>query len=217
MRRLYRHLVALIPLTAFALFGQVPSSALAHAQDNKAAAVIGEQISRPDPDAPAVKIGGPYTLIDQNGHVVTDATYHGSYQLVFFGFTYCPDICPTGLQTMITALSLLPAPVAEKVQPILITVDPARDTVEKMKEYAAMFSPRLVALTGTETQIAAVAKAYKVYYTQSRIEGDEDEEAYTVNHTSFYYLMNPDGSYKTIFAPDIEADAMAKQLNDIVK
>lgn len=207
----------IIALAALTLIGQGQLSAQAHAQDSKAAAVIGEQTSRPDPSAPAVKIGGPYTLIDQNGRVVTDATYRGSYQLVFFGFTYCPDICPTGLQTMITALSLLPAPIAEKVQPILITVDPARDTVEKMREYAAMFSPRLVALTGTETQIAAVAKAYKVYYTQSRIEGDEDEEAYTVNHTSFYYLMNPDGSYNTIFAPDIEADAMAKQLSSIVK
>src|SRR5580658_10300715 len=114
---------------------------------------------------PTGSIGGPFTLTDQDGKTVHDTDFHGKYLLVYFGYTYCPDLCPTGLDGMAHALTQL-GPDANKVQPIFVTIDPARDTPEKLKDYLASFNPDIVALTGTPEQIADVAREYQVYYAK---------------------------------------------------
>ena len=137
-------------------------------------------------------IGGPFTLTDGNGKQVTDQDFRGKYMLVFFGFTFCPDICPTTLNMVSDALDRL-GPKADKIAPLFITVDPKRDTPAVVKQYAAAFGPRIVGLTGTPEQIKAVAKAYRVYYAEHRTgEGPGD---YSMDHSSVMYLMGPDGTF----------------------
>jgi protein SCO1/2 len=138
-----------------------------------------------------VAIGGPFTLVDQNGVTRHDTDFHGKLMLVYFGYTYCPDACPTALMEMSRAMDELGAK-AEEVQPIFITVDPARDTVQQMKLYVANFSPRLLGLTGTPEQIAAAAHAYRVYYQKAPQAGSDD---YLMDHSSFIYVMGRDGRY----------------------
>jgi protein SCO1 len=151
-------------------------------------------------------IGGPFQLTDQNGKPRTDADFRGQYMLVFFGYTNCPDVCPTTLQTLTDAMAALGAKAA-KVTPVFITVDPERDTAKALKDYAGNFTPRLVALTGSPGEIAAVAKEYRVYYAKSG-EGPN----YAMDHTALIYLMAPDGSYLTHYAPQATADDIAKDL-----
>ncbi|MFT3733058.1 MAG: SCO family protein [Hyphomicrobium sp.] len=139
-------------------------------------------------DRPAV--GGPFSLIDNTGKRVTDKDYLGHYMLVFFGYTNCPDICPAGLQIMSAALDKL-GKRADDIVPIFITLDPARDTQEKMATYVKAFSPKLVGLTGSESDIAATAKAYRVYY--QKVSDDNDPKNYTVDHSAIFYLMGKDG------------------------
>lgn len=164
--------------------------------------------------APAPAIGGPFTLVDQDGNTVTDADFHGRYMLIYFGYTYCPDVCPTGLTRNSDALDLM-GDAADKVVPVFITVDPERDTVALMKDYADFFHPRLVALTGTPEQIAAVAKAYRVYYAKAQEEG-ADADDYLVDHTSITYVMGPDGQFLSHFGHDVSPERMAERLNKIV-
>lgn len=167
--------------------------------------------SAADTEAPV--IGGPFTLTDQHGNTVTDADFRGRYMLVYFGFTYCPDVCPTALATITEAMSRL-GDAADAIVPILITVDPERDTPEQLKMYASHFSPRLVALTGTPEQIAGVAKAYRIYYAKVAQQGADD--AYTMDHSAITYLMGPDGAYVRHFSHATSADQMAEQLREIV-
>jgi cytochrome oxidase Cu insertion factor (SCO1/SenC/PrrC family) len=158
-------------------------------------------------------IGGPFTLTDQYGKKVTDADYRGRYMLVFFGFTNCPDICPAGLQLISAALDKL-GDKAAKVVPIFISVDPARDTPEKLAAYAKNFDDRLVALTGTPEEVAAVAKAYRVFYEKTPNEATPAD--YGMNHTSIIYLMGPDGEYAAHFTPMTSVDQMAEQLGKLL-
>ena len=151
-------------------------------------------------------IGGPFTLTDQNGKPRSDADFRGQYMLVFFGYTNCPDVCPTTLQTLTDAMTALGAK-AGKVTPVFITVDPERDTAKTLKDYAANFTPRLVALTGTPAEIAAVTKEYRVYYAKAG-EGAN----YAMDHTALIYLMGPDGRYVTHYAPQATSDDIAKDL-----
>lgn len=158
-------------------------------------------------------IGGPFTLTDQDGKTRSDSEFRGRLMLVNFGFTNCPDICPLGLQLMTDALETLGKD-ADKVQPIFITVDPARDTPAVMKDYVAHFSERIVGLTGTPEQVAAAAKAYRVYY---KVHGDPATNPnYAVDHSGFIYLMGRDGKFLTHFThdtpPDKMADAVRKHL-----
>ena len=142
-------------------------------------------------------VGGPFTLTDQHGAAVTDQDFAGRYMLIYFGYTYCPDVCPLSLSNMAQAVDLLPADKAEQVVPIMITVDPERDTVGQLAEYAPLFHPRLVALTGTPEQIKQAAKAYRVYYSKA---GNGDSDAYLMDHSTFIYLMGPDGKYLRHFS-----------------
>jgi cytochrome oxidase Cu insertion factor (SCO1/SenC/PrrC family) len=157
-----------------------------------------------------VKIGGPFDLSDHTGKTVTDESYRGRYLLVYFGYIYCPDVCPTGLQTITEALNKL-GDKAQAVQPIFVSVDPERDTVAQMAAYVKSFHPSLIGLTGTPEQVMAMARAYRVYYAKVRKEGAAANE-YLVDHSAVIYLMGPDGRYIQHFSHSVEAEEMAKAL-----
>jgi protein SCO1 len=162
-------------------------------------------------------IGGPFALTDQNGARKAAMDFRGRYMLIYFGFTTCPDVCPTELTRMgaaLTALERTDAARAALVQPILITIDPERDTVAAMKQYVPNFHPRLIGLTGTPEQIKAVTGAYRVY-AQKRIPED-DPENYTMDHTSYIYLMGPDGSYLTHFTTATTVPQITQGLKDAI-
>ncbi len=154
-----------------------------------------------------VRIGGPFALVDQTGRTRRDTDFRGSLMLIFFGYTYCPDVCPTALQIMTAALESLGAKAAN-IQPILITTDPARDTVARLKDYAANFHPRLVALTGSAEAVARAAHGYRVYYATPK--DHKPGHDYLMDHTSIIYLMARDGGYLTHFNHNTSAEAMAR-------
>ena len=154
------------------------------------------------------QIGGPFTLIDQNGRPRTDADFRGKLLLVYFGYTYCTDICPTDLQAISTAIDKL-GPAGESVQPLFITVDPERDTPEAIKLYVALFHPRLIGLTGNAKQIKTVARAYKVYYANNEQSKKSDP---VIDHSGFVILVGRDGKYLGFFPPGTSADRMIDSL-----
>jgi cytochrome oxidase Cu insertion factor (SCO1/SenC/PrrC family) len=164
---------------------------------------LGQRIGAVEAPGP-VAIGGDFTLTDQNGAARHAADFRGKLMLVYFAYTYCPDVCPTELQTMSEAIDLLGAK-GDEVQPIFITIDPERDTVEQIKDYAANFHPRLVALTGSAEQIAAVARAYRVYYQKVK----QADGNYLMDHSAVVYLMARDGSYLAHFGAENDAAQMA--------
>jgi protein SCO1 len=152
-----------------------------------------------------VSIGGDFALTDQNGQVRHPADFRGTLMLVYFGYSYCPDACPTALQDMSSALDAL-GPKGDQVQPIFITIDPERDTAAQLKLYAENFHPRLLALTGTTDQVAEAARAYRVFYQKANSSEGGD---YLMDHSSFIYLMGRDGNYISHFGPGITAEEMA--------
>lgn len=154
-------------------------------------------------------IGGPFTLTDHTGKRVTDQDFRGRNMLVFFGFTLCPDVCPSALQVVSAALDKL-GPKADRFVPILITVDPEHDTPAQLASYVESFHPQLVGLTGTPAEIEAVVKAYRVYVR--KVSDPKSTTGYTIDHTSLIYVMGPDGAYRTHFAHTTNADAMAERL-----
>jgi protein SCO1/2 len=167
---------------------------------------IGWLIQSFDVTAPA-RVGGPFTLTDQDGRRVTDQSYRGKVMAVFFGFTNCPDICPTGLARMTEILDAL-GPDAARVQPIFITVDPRRDTPEALRAYVRHFSDAIVALSGSEAEIAAAARDYRVYF---KIHGDPAAgRDYVVDHSTFVYVMDGKGGFVGTFTPDTPVDAAVK-------
>jgi protein SCO1/2 len=154
-------------------------------------------------------IGGPFRLVDQNGQERSDRDFRGKLMLIYFGYAFCPDACPTALQAMTVALTRL-GPVADQVVPIFITVDPERDTTAQLKIYAENFHPRLVALTGSAAQVAEAAKAYRVYYAKQK---DADTTGgYLMDHTSIIYLMGRDGRYLSHFTHASSPDAIAAEI-----
>jgi len=159
-------------------------------------------------------IGGPFELTDHNGKRVTDKDFLGKYLLIFFGFTYCPDVCPSELQVMSAALDQL-GPEADNIQPIFISIDPARDTPELMKEYVANFHPRLVGLTGSEDDIAKVAAVYRVYYAKPK--GKENDPDYLMDHSSILYFMGPDGKFLKHFTYGTEIKALVTGLREATR
>lgn len=164
--------------------------------------------------ASGVPIGGAFTLVDQDGRTVTDKNFLGKYMLVYFGYTYCPDVCPTSLNTLGRAMDQLEAEAPEaaaRIQPVFITVDPARDTPELMKSYVGNFHDRLIGLTGTPEQVAAAAKAYRVYFSKVVEKGASADE-YLMDHSSITYLMGPDGKFVTHFGHGTAPDVMAGKL-----
>lgn len=154
-------------------------------------------------------IGGPFELTDHTGKRVTDQDFRGRYALVFFGFTFCPDVCPSALQVMSAALDKIGSK-AERITPLFVSVDPERDTPAQLATYVQSFHPRLVGLTGSPDDIAKVVMAYRVY--AKKVEDPKSTAGYTYDHSSIIYVMNPDGSYRTHFAHTTNVDAMADRL-----
>ncbi|SCA58208.1 Classical-complement-pathway C3/C5 convertase [Candidatus Terasakiella magnetica] len=163
-----------------------------------------------------VAIGGDFTLVDPKGNTVTNKDLLGSYTLMYFGYTFCPDVCPTGLQTAASALDLLPMRKSNKVVSLFITVDPERDTPEVMGEYVKHFHKSLVGLTGTVEQVTQTAKAYKIYFKKVVEEGKPADE-YLMDHSAFQYLMGPDGKYVTHFPHGISPEDMAEKLKAYIR
>ena len=154
-----------------------------------------------------VQLGGPFTLTDQNGARRSDSEFRGKYMLVFFGYTFCPDVCPTTLAVMAVALDKM-GPDAERIVPVFISVDPARDTPEVLKAYLSAFGPNFVGLTGTGEEIAATAKAYRVYFQAHKDQG----ENYTVDHSGVVYLMDRSGEFVANYSLDASPDKLAADL-----
>jgi protein SCO1/2 len=161
-------------------------------------------------------IGGPFALTDQNGRTVHDSDFKGQWRIVYFGYSFCPDVCPNDLRNIGLGLRLLdkrdPA-LAAKVVPIFITVDPARDTPPALKQYVANFHPRMLGLTGSADAIAAVAKEFGVYYQN----GPVKDGTYAVNHSRQTYLMDPDGKPVALLPADQSGEAVASEVEKWAK
>lgn len=155
-------------------------------------------------------IGGPFSLVDQTGRHVTEADFAGRATLVYFGYTFCPDVCPTGLATMLAAYDQLTPEEQARIVPLFITVDPERDDVAAMASYVSLFHPDLVGLTGTVEETDAAAAAWRVYHRKAESEETSD---YLVDHSSFTYLMNGRNEYVTHFGHGTPPEEMAKAIS----
>lgn len=154
-------------------------------------------------------IGGPFTLVDGGGRTVTDRDLRGRAALIYFGYTFCPDVCPTTLSTVAAAMDAL-GPDADRVRPVFISIDPQRDTPSVVRDYVAAFSPRLLGLTGTPAQVQDAARAFRVYVAPHRT-GDGPND-YTLDHSSILYLMDKQGGFRAAIPTDLTAQAMAAEI-----
>lgn len=179
--------------------------------------VLGGCQSEPGPPPLAgASIGGPFTLTSHEGRRVSDTDFTGKYRLVYFGFSYCPDVCPVDLQAIGAGLRQFEGSDPEraaKVQPLFITTDPARDTPQVLRDYVAAFHPRLIGLTGTEEEIAQTAREFGVFYSKS---GD-DPETYLVNHSRMAMLFGPEGEPIAIVPHDQGPEGVAAELDRWVR
>ena len=157
-------------------------------------------------------VGGPFTLTAGDGRIVGPGSWPGKLLLIAFGYSYCPDICPTTLGTIARALDQL-GPDAARIQPLFISVDPDRDTPETLRRYAAMFHPSLIGLTGTKTQITEAARSFRVYF--QKVKG-ATPESYTMDHTAFYFAANDHGSVIRIFDHNAPPKKVAEQLKELL-
>ncbi|MGR3783699.1 MAG: SCO family protein [Albimonas sp.] len=155
----------------------------------------------------AATIGGPFTMTDHTGATVTDAEVIDGLTLVYFGYTFCPDVCPFDTANMAQATEILEERGIEAT-PVFVTVDPARDTPQALSDFVGALHPRMVGLTGTPEQTQAIAKAYKAYYAK---QGD-DPEVYLMDHSTFTYLMAPDGSFLDVFRRDVPPAEVADRV-----
>jgi protein SCO1/2 len=153
-------------------------------------------------------VGGPFALTDHNGRQRTDADFRGRLMLIYFGFTFCSDICPTDLQAIAGALDRL-GPAGEAVQPLFITVDPEKDTPSQLKAHVGLFHPRMIGLTGSPAQIRKVASDFKVYYAKTEPLKQDDRG---IDHTGFTFLIGRDGRYIGFFPPGTPADRIVETI-----
>ena len=188
------------------VFGGIPTASGAQQPERSAAELMDAVMWNREP------IGGSFTLVDHNGVRRTDADFRGKLMLVYFGFSSCPDICPTDLQAIGLALDQL-GKAGEEVQPVFITVDPERDTPQLLADYVPMFHPRLIGLSGDATSIREAASAYRVYYAKvPRTDGSK----YTVDHSGFIYLMDRGGQYRGFFPPGTPPDRMTEVIRPLL-
>lgn len=170
-----------------------------------------------EPPLAGARIGGPFTLTDGRGRTVTDRDFAGKYRIVYFGYTFCPDVCPVDVQTIGAGLKAFEArepAKARSVVPIFITVDPERDTPPVVGAFVANFHPRMVGLTGTPEAIAAVAKSYGIYSAKGKV---APGGGYMVDHSRQTYLMDPDGRPLALLPTEGGADKVADELQRWVK
>jgi protein SCO1/2 len=163
--------------------------------------------TRPDATIP---IGGPFQLVDGNGRVVTERDFRGKWMLVYFGYTHCPDACPTALQDMANAVDLL-GKKKQDLAILFITVDPERDTPAVMKEYVSAFEAPIAALSGTPEQVAKAAREYRVYYAKHKT-----QDGYDMDHTSIIYVMDPQGRFVANFTHESSPEQIAAKLRTLI-
>jgi len=192
----------------FAVFAAFDVGALATLMIvNRSPAAIswkGGSVGTPD-------IGGPFTLTATDGKTVTDQNYRGKWVAVFFGYTSCPDACPTALSNMSVALEKL-GKEAAKIQPLFITVDPDRDTSQMLSAFLESFDHRIAGLSGTRAQIDAATKAYRAFYQLHKEQGDN----YVVDHSAYFYLMDPDGRFADVVEGTTSGDQMADKIGKLM-
>jgi protein SCO1 len=196
-RRRGRHSLT-AALAAVVLLATAPFSVRAAPRGGSAASIPG--------------IGGNFALETAAGRAVTEASFRGKWLLVYFGYTACPDACPTALSAMAAALGAL-GPLAAKVQPLFITVDPKRDTPAVVGNYVKTFDPRIIGLYGTAEQTAAAARAFRVYYAVRQL-GDGD---YAIDHSAFVYVADPNGRVVELLTGNLPGPAVAAALRDLMK
>ncbi len=189
-----------------------------------------QQDNRPRATGKAL-VGGPFELVTHTGKTVTDRDFRGRFMLVYFGYTFCPDVCPNDLSLITQALEELGED-AKKIVPLFITIDPERDTVAQMAEYVRNFHASLIGLTGTPAQIKQAARAYRVYYARPPARTASKQEAtgeptadtpaktdgdYIMDHSAITFLMGPDGRYLAHFAQGTAPDVMARRLRALIR
>lgn len=180
--------------------------------------IMGERKpSTPVATVNAANVGGPYSLIDQDGKTRTEKDFKDTYKLIYFGFTFCPAICPTELQKIAQALKTLPEAAQAKVQPIFITIDPERDTPAILKNYVALFDKRMIGLTGTVAQIEDVKKSYKIYGAKVPPPEGSAADEYSMDHSSFIYFMTPDDQLISLFKTEDGAETVADKVAATLK
>jgi len=184
----FLHGLSLAPIIAALLFAGEPFAA---EEQPSAAQLMDDLMWNRGP------IGGPFTLVDHTGKLRSDNEFRGKLMLVYFGYTYCPDVCPTDLMAISQAIDAL-GTVGEMVQPIFITIDPERDTIAHLAEYVSAFHQRLIGLTGSPEQIRSVAFSYKAYYAKFK---DKSGDGYSIDHTGVIYLIGREGQYLGFIPP----------------
>lgn len=195
---------------AWAWATRTPGQGLAEAFAARIGGVFGAEMPIPAAGGGMVlpaglSIGGGFALLDEAGRGVTAADFPGKWLLIYFGYTYCPDVCPTELGVAAAAIDTL-GPQGDRVVPVFISVDPERDTPAQLADYVARFHPRLRGLTGTPEQVATVARRYRVYYARAR---GSDNNDYLIDHSSFLYLVDPDLRVRALFRPQTAPEAIA--------
>jgi protein SCO1/2 len=176
-----------------------------------AAAITVNRASQSDAARQLPQVGGHFALSTPDGRHVTDESFRGKWMLVYFGYTSCPDVCPTTLSSMAQALEKL-GPLADKVQPVFITVDPVRDTAQIVGEYVKDFDPRFVGLVGSPQEIAAAAHDFHVYYVVRQLGNNE----YVIDHSSFIYVLDPNGAFVRLLTGDLPGHQLADALRKLL-
>lgn len=171
-------------------------------QDNSRATTTQERLGTP-------KLGGPFELLDRTGKTVTEKDFLGQYLMIYFGFTFCPDICPQEMEKQTQAIELLDAEFGPVATPIFISVDPARDKPPQVNEYCSEFHPRIAGLTGTPEQVKKVSRAYRVYFNEGIRNSDED---YLIDHSIIHYFVGKNGKFIDFFGKNMTAMEMATKM-----
>ncbi len=203
---------------AAAWFGRQPGESLGNAFTRQFAALTGREQAPAGPQVgiqlPAgVSLGGPFEMRDQDGRAVTQASFQGQLVVGYFGFTYCPDVCPTELGSIAAAMDMLSPEQAAKVTPVLVTVDPERDTPEQLKSYVSNFHPRMMGLTGTPEQLAEMARRFRVYYAKVN---RPDMSEYLMDHSSFIYLIGDGGKVRALLRPQTSPEDIAAAIRALL-
>ncbi|CAI9107933.1 OLC1v1007418C1 [Oldenlandia corymbosa var. corymbosa] len=165
------------------------------------------------PSAGKAAIGGPFSLVDHNGKPVTEKSFLGKWTLIYFGFTFCPDICPVELEKLVSAIDKIKEKSGIEIVPVFISVDPERDTVEQVRAYVTEFHPNLIGLTGSVDEVKKAARAYRVYYMKTEEEGSD----YLVDHSIVMYLMDPQMEFVKFFGKNNDDESLADGIIQQIK
>lgn len=212
-------LVLVAGIWGYAWLARAPGQSVGEAFASRLAGVFGGELAVPAAGGggmqlPAgVSLGGPFTLVNQASQPVTERDFAGQWMLVYFGFTFCPDVCPTELGTIAAAVDAM-GPAGAAVTPVLISIDPQRDTPAALADYVGRFHPRMQGLTGTPEQVAEAARRYRVFF--ARVQRPDNTD-YLMDHSSFIYLVGPDARVRALFRPETSPEAMAASVSGQIR